>query len=73
VFQQYGGGPDESRIVANRGGHLRLGIELMKGALAVPAGTHGPQNTPVDIEYLISEESCCRWHFSNHRTRDRRS
>ena len=32
LMKQYGGGPDESQIIATRNGFLRLGVELMKAA-----------------------------------------
>src|SRR5688572_15306493 len=33
-LDQYGGGPDESRIIANKDGFLRLGVEFLKAAYA---------------------------------------
>ncbi len=35
-FEQYGGGPDESQIIANKKGYLRLGIKFLKAAFADP-------------------------------------
>jgi hypothetical protein len=32
-LEQYGGGPDECKIIANKYGLLRLGIELLKAGL----------------------------------------
>ncbi|MEZ5415564.1 MAG: hypothetical protein R3F03_14760 [Opitutaceae bacterium] len=32
-FQQYGGGPDESRIVGSRVGLLRAGVELLRAGV----------------------------------------
>lgn len=52
-LDQYGGGPDESRITANKTGYLRLGIEILKGAY-LPAEN---QCIPIDIGYLTSEDS----------------
>ena len=52
-LDQYGGGPDESRITANKNGYLRLGIELLKGAY-LPAEN---QRIPVDLDYLTSNDS----------------
>ena len=34
ILEQYGGGPDESQIVANQKGYLRLGVEFLKAAFA---------------------------------------
>ncbi len=53
-LDQYGGGPDESRITANKNGYLRLGIELLKGAY-LPAAEN--QQIPVDLYYLMSDDS----------------
>lgn len=38
-LQVYGGGPDESRVVANEGGYLRFGIEFLKAGLCSPVGS----------------------------------
>ena len=32
LLTQYGGGPDESKIIATKEGYLRFGIEIMKAA-----------------------------------------
>ena len=57
--EQYGGGPDESCIVANRAGYLRFGIEFLKAALAPPMNPDGkaPFDIEVDLDYLVSEDS----------------
>lgn len=57
-MQIYGGGPDEGVLVANRGGYLRLGIELMKGAdAAPPEDTSNANGVEVDLEYLMTPDS----------------
>jgi hypothetical protein len=53
-LDQYGGGPDESRITANKAGYLRLGIEILKGAYL--AYEREPQ-VPIDIGYLTADDS----------------
>jgi len=51
---QYGGGPDESRVIANQRGYLRLGIEFLKAAFA----PHEKQHlVKADIRYLLTEDS----------------
>ena len=51
---QYGGGPDESRVIANQRGYLRLGIEFLKAAFA----PHEKQHlVKTDIRYLLTEDS----------------
>jgi len=58
LFDQYGGGPDESRIVANESGYLRLGIEFLKGAYAEKDPDVDDGNSiSIDLEYLVSPES----------------
>lgn len=56
-FEQYGGGPDESKVVGNRSGYLRLGIELMKGGLAPISPGKTGDRIEVEIEYLVDAES----------------
>jgi hypothetical protein len=60
---QYGGGPDESRMVGTRRGYLRLGIELIKAALAKPvqAGGQGDDRLGVDLDYLTVPGSDVRF------------
>ena len=48
-FQQYGGGPDESRIIANRNGYLRFGIELLKASFAEPVNKAGDNPNAINI------------------------
>src|SRR4051812_14714301 len=50
---QYGGGPDESRVIANQRGYLRLGIEFLKAAFA----PHEKHLVKADIRYLLTEDS----------------
>ncbi len=59
IFEQYGGGPDESQIIANQRGYLRLGIEFLKAAFAErkPISKKGYDAIPVDLDYLIAENS----------------
>jgi len=58
-LDQYGGGPDESQIVANQAGLLRLGIELLKTGL-IPS-TQKPKEwkkgVALDFEGLVLEDS----------------
>lgn len=58
-LEQYGGGPDESRIIANCSGYMRLGIEFLKAAIAPYSDKTGKQpfDIEVDLEYLLSEDS----------------
>ena len=54
LLSQYGGGPDESRVIANRRGYLRLGIEFLKAAFA----PHEKQHLiKADIRYLLTDDS----------------
>lgn len=57
-LEQYGGGSDESRFVANESGFLRFGIEFIKGGLAQTEGDGaGTDAVLVELDYLLSEES----------------
>jgi hypothetical protein len=56
-FEQYGGGPDESKVVANRAGYFRLGIEFLKGGLAPFNPGKNADLIEVEIEYLLDAES----------------
>ncbi|HEX6963746.1 MAG TPA: hypothetical protein VF175_17900 [Lacipirellula sp.] len=54
-IRQYGGGPDECVVVANEAGYLRLGIELLKAALA-PTGFHNRRDAvEIDVDYLLRD------------------
>ena len=55
-LSQYGGGPDESKMVANQRGYLRLGIELLRAAFAPPS-PKSQEQIEVDLRYLLTEES----------------
>jgi len=59
ILEQYGGGPDESQIVANQKGYLRLGVEFLKAAFAErkSISKKGYDSIPIDFGYLISENS----------------
>jgi hypothetical protein len=56
---QYGGGPDESQIIANRQGYLRLGIEFLKAAYSTPLQPEpkAPDMVKLDLEYLLTNDS----------------
>jgi hypothetical protein len=56
-LHQYGGGPDECQVVANRAGYLRLGIEFLKGAFASSINPKEPSGVRVDVDYLITGDS----------------
>jgi hypothetical protein len=55
-LSQYGGGPDESKMVANQRGYLRLGIELLRAAFAPPS-PNSPEQIQVDLRYLLTNDS----------------
>lgn len=55
-LSQYGGGPDESKMVANQRGYLRLGIELLQAAFAPPS-PKTQQQIQVDLRYLLTDDS----------------
>ena len=54
-LDQYGDGPDESRIIANKLGFLRLGLELLRGAYAPTE--QDTDAVTVDIDYLLTADS----------------
>ena len=56
-FTQYGGGPDESKIVATENGYLRLGLEFLKAAFAPHSIGNMPSAVEVKLESILSEES----------------
>jgi hypothetical protein len=56
-LEQYGGGPDESRIIGTQNGYLRLGIEFMRAAIAPKTEPKERDFIEVDLGYLISEDS----------------
>ncbi len=56
-LQQYGGGPHECHMVANREGYHRLGVEMLKAATARTVGDGAQRDTiPVDLDYLLVED-----------------
>jgi hypothetical protein len=55
-LKQYGGGPDESKVIANQLGYLRLGIEFLKAAFKQPSEKN-PDAIEVDLRYLLSDDS----------------
>lgn len=56
LLSQYGGGPDESKIVATEAGYLRLGVEFLKAASAPPLKDETTA-IAVNLESLVSPES----------------
>ena len=56
---QYGGGPDESYLVANERGFLRLGIEFLRAAVAPPrpGRTNGGQILDIDLDYVLDPDA----------------
>lgn len=60
VLQPHGGGADESQIVANELGFLRLGVDIMRGTLQADTSDAAAQILNVDIDYLFSPESPIR-------------
>jgi hypothetical protein len=56
LLTQYGGGPDESMIVATEAGYLRLGVEFLKAASA-PSLKDETTAIAVNLEPLVSPES----------------
>jgi hypothetical protein len=54
---QYGGGPDESQIIANQAGFLRLGVEFLKAAYAPSNGAEASASVNVDLDYLLTADS----------------
>jgi hypothetical protein len=57
-LEQYGGGPDEGRIVANQAGYLRFGTELLKAGL-LPSNPQeaGLNSVAIDLKYLVTDDS----------------
>ena len=56
-MRQYGGGCDESELIATETGYLRLGIELLKAPFLPPLPDAEAVQIAVDIEYLTVERS----------------
>jgi hypothetical protein len=55
-LSQYGGGPDESKVVANQRGYLRLGIEFLRAAFAQPS-PKAQEQIQADLRYLLTDDS----------------
>ena len=66
-FDMYGGGPDEAMIKANRLGYLRLGIEFLKAAFALPAKDAHGKEIDVNIDYLTDEDNPIRFDWFERR------
>lgn len=56
-MRQYGGGCDESELIATETGCLRLGIELLKAPFPSPLPDAETVQIDVDIKYLTVERS----------------
>ena len=57
---QYGGGPDETYLVANQRGYLRLSIEFLRAAIAPTAADTTPKRArslDIDLEYVLDPDS----------------
>lgn len=52
---QYGGAPEESRMVGNVNGYRRLGIELLKASMT------GAENFYVDLNDLVTSRSTVKF------------
>lgn len=65
-LSQYGGGPDECKMVANQRGYLRLGIELLRAALAPPS-PQTQERIQVDLRYLLTDDSTVRFDWFERR------
>ena len=55
-LSQYGGGPDECKMVGNQRGYLRLGIEFLRMAFAPPSPKSN-ETIDVDLRYLLTDDS----------------
>jgi hypothetical protein len=64
---QYGGSPDESQIVANETGFLRLGVEFLKAAYAPIVDRSGSAAVKVDIDYLLTRDSSIQFDWVERR------
>jgi hypothetical protein len=69
LLTQYGGGPDESQIVANQRGYLRLGIELLKAAYSAAPETDSsrPHVVYPDFDYLLTKDSTINFDWCERR------
>jgi hypothetical protein len=57
AIYRYGGGDDESSMVATRNGYLRLGIEFLKGGISPISLEPLPTVIDVDVHYLMDTDS----------------
>ena len=57
LLTQYGGGPDESKIIATKEGYLRFGIEIMKAAYAEKLDKKEKDAINIEMDYFLSEDS----------------
>ena len=62
-MRQYGGGCDESELIATETGYLRLGIELLRAPFLSPLPDAETVQIDVDIKYLIAERSDVSFHM----------
>jgi hypothetical protein len=56
-LREYGGGPDESEVWANKAGYLRLGLEFLKAAYEPPTRPESSGYIPIDIRDLCTPDS----------------
>ena len=70
-FHQYGGGPDESQIIANRDGYLRLGVEFLKAGLTATGHKDQPNAVEVDLDYLTARDSSINFDWFERREMSR--
>jgi hypothetical protein len=66
-FHQYGGGPDESQVVANQSGFLRLGIEFLKAAFVSADLAENPHVIDVSLDYLVTDDSSISFNWFERR------
>lgn len=62
-LRQYGGGPDESEIIANERGFLRLGIAFLKAAHATPRPGSSKSGIELDLDDLLTDDSTIVFDF----------
>jgi hypothetical protein len=56
-LREYGGGPDESEVWANKIGYLRLGTAFLKAAYEPPTRPESSGYIPIDIRDLCTPDS----------------
>ncbi len=52
---------DQTGVIANRLGYLRLGVEFLHAAFAGPVEDDQPACIEVDLAYLFGKEPVCYW------------